>query len=316
MHLITSSTPVHSKAAPCRDGRSRRLLAAALLAWAAWAAVWVSAQTTITPPKNKYTAQQDVELGRKAAADAERQLPPLHDEAVTSYVQDVGERLVAVIPPELQQEEFHYTFKVLDVKDINAFALPGGPMYVHRGTIEAARTEGELAGVMAHEMSHVALRHGTAQATKADKVGFGQLAGAIAGVVVGGNLGGAIAQGTQLGMSTAFLRFSRDYEKQADLLGTHLMARAGYDPRDLARMFETIEGQGGSAPPQWLSDHPNPGHRVEYINEEADHLLIESPLRVTQALAQTQEHLKTLPPARTMAEIAKDAQRTNPRRRR
>jgi predicted Zn-dependent protease len=276
----------------------------------------VSAQTAITPPKNKYTAQQDVELGRKAAADAERQLPALHDEAVTSYVQGVGERLVAVIPPELQQEEFHYTFKVLDVKDINAFALPGGPMYVHRGTIEAARTEGELAGVMAHEMSHVALRHGTAQATKAEKVGFGQLAGVIAGAVVGGSLGGAIAQGTQLGMSTAFLRFSREYEKQADLLGTHLMARAGYDPRDLARMFETIEGQGGTAPPQWLSDHPNPGHRVEYINEEADHLLIESPIRVTQALAQTQEHLKTLPPAPTMAEIAKDAQRTNARRRR
>ena len=316
MHVLTGSTPVHSKAAPGRCGRSRRLHGVALLACAACSAVWVSAQTTITPPKNKFTAQQDVELGRKAAAQAERQLPVLHDEAVTSYVQEVGERLVAVIPSELQREEFRYTFKVLDVKDINAFALPGGPMYVHRGIIEGAKTEGELAGVMAHEMSHVALRHGTAQATKAAKVGFGQLAGVIAGAVVGGNLGEAIAQGTQFGMSTAFLRFSREYEKQADLLGTHMMARAGYDPRDLARMFETIENQGGSTPPQWLSDHPNPGHRIEYINEEADHLLVESPIRVTQAFAQTQEHLKTLPPALTMAQIARDAQRTNERKRR
>src|SRR5262249_31600023 len=210
--------------------------------------------------------------------------------------------------------QFHYTFKVLDVKDINAFALPGGPMYVHRGIIEAAHTEGELAGVVAHEMSHVALRHGTAQQTKAEKFNFGVLAGAIAGRVVGGGLGTAISEGSQLGIGATFLRFSRDDEKQADLLGVQMMAHAGYDPRDLAHMFETIEHQGGNTPPQWMSDHPNPGNRVEYINAEAERLTIGQPARTAAAFARTQDHLKTLPPARSLAQIGKKQQARQPRR--
>jgi predicted Zn-dependent protease len=268
---------------------------------------WVSAQTRITPPNNKFSLADDVEQGRKAATDIEKQLPILPDDAVTSYVQEVGGRLVGSIPPALDHSEFHYTFKVVDVKDINAFALPGGPMYVHRGLIEVAHTEGELAGVMAHEMSHVVLRHGTAQATKASKFGWGALAGAIAGAVVGGGVGDVIAQGTQFGLSTTFLRFSRDYEKQADLLGVQMMAPAGYDPRDLAHMFETIEKEGGDRPPQWMSDHPNPGNRVAYINEEAAHVVVVNPVGETRAFSTIQAHLKTLPPAPTMAELAKRA---------
>lgn len=272
------------------------------------------AQTQIRPPDNKFSPQEDVEEGQKAAAEVEKQLPILPDDAVTSYVQDVGARLVGAIPPELEHAEFHYTFKVVDVKDINAFALPGGPMYVHRGIIEAAKTEGELAGVMAHEMSHVALRHGTAQATKATKFGFGQLIGAVAGAVIGGGVGEAITYATSFGMNTAFLRFSREYEKQADILGVQIMARSGYDPRDLAHMFETIEKEGSGRPPQWLSDHPNPGNRVGYINEEASHLTIEHPIGASAAFANVQEHLKTLPPAPTMEEIAKRNQANKSRR--
>jgi len=105
---------------------------------------------------------------------------------VTDYVQRVGERLVAAIPSEFQHPEFHYYFKVLNASDINAFALPGGPMYVNRGMIQAARTEGEMAGVMAHEMSHVALRHGTAQATKAQKYAVGAGVAGILGTIFGG----------------------------------------------------------------------------------------------------------------------------------
>ncbi len=157
----------------------------------------------------------------------------------------------------------------MNVKEINAFALPGGPMFINRGMIESARTEGEVAGVMAHELSHVLLRHGTANATKAQKFQIGALAGAIAGAIVGGGLGQVISQGSQFGLGTWMLKYSREYEQQADILGVQMMARAGYDPRDLARVFENIEKQGGSGAPQWMSDHPNPGNRSAYIAQEA-----------------------------------------------
>ena len=115
-------------------------------------------------------------------------------------------------------------------------------MFVQRGMFDAAASEGEVAGVMAHELSHVLLRHGTANATKAQNpwLQLGQMAGAIGGAVVGGAAGSAIAQGSQFGLGTLLLRYSRDFEKQADLLGAQIMARAGYDPRALAHMFETI----------------------------------------------------------------------------
>src|SRR5207244_10123079 len=140
------------------------------------------------------------------SAQAEKQLPILRDELLTSYVRDVGRRLVAVIPPELQHPEFQYSFKVVNVREINAFALPGGPMFVNRGMIEAAKNEGEVAGVMAHELSHVVLRHGTAQASRATKYEVGQIAGAVLGAIIGGGLGRVISEGTQFGLGTAFLR--------------------------------------------------------------------------------------------------------------
>src|ERR1700752_546302 len=124
------------------------------------------AQTPVTPPDNKYTPAQDVELGREAAQEARRQLPLLRDDGVTSFVDEVGRRLTNGIPPDLRHNEFKDSFDVVNVRDINAFALPGGPMFVNRGMIEAARNEGEMAGVMAHELAHVALPHGTAQGTK------------------------------------------------------------------------------------------------------------------------------------------------------
>src|SRR5438093_576402 len=164
------------------------------------AATVASAQTRVVPPKNSYTPAQDLELGRQAAAQAEQQLPILRDDLVTSYVESIGRRLVAAIPPELQHPEFRYSFKVVNVREINAFALPGGPMFVNRGMIESANSEGEVAGVMAHELSHVVLRHGTAQASKATKYEIGEIAGAILGAIIGGNLGNIVAQGTQFGL--------------------------------------------------------------------------------------------------------------------
>ena len=138
--------------------------------------------------------------------------------------------------------------------------------------IEAARTDGEVAGVMAHELSHVILRHGTAQATKGQKFQIGAIAGQVLGAIVGGTTGSVIAQGSQFGLGAYFLKYSREYEREADLLGAQIMARAGYDPRQMANMFQTIEKQGGSRGPEWLSDHPNPGNRYEAINREAESL--------------------------------------------
>jgi Zn-dependent protease with chaperone function len=270
----------------------------------------LSAQTRIVPPDNKYTPAQDVQLGREAAAEAERQLPILRDDLVTSYAERLGEQIVAVIPAELRHSEFHYTFKVVNVREINAFALPGGPMYLNRGMISAARTEGEMISVLAHEMSHVALRHGTAQASKATKYEMGQLAGAVLGAIIGGNVGAVVAQGTQFGVGAAFLRFSRDFEKQADILGAQMMARAGYDPREMANMFKTIEKQGGSGGPQWLSDHPNPANRQEYIIKEAQSLQVAgSPRTSSRDFAQVQAHLRDMPPAPSTEDAVKNAER-------
>src|SRR5262245_6890070 len=266
----------------------------------------VTAQTRVVPPDNKYPVSDDVQLGRQAAAEARQQLPIMRDDLVESYVENIGRRLVGAIPPELQHPEFRYTFEVVNVREINAFALPGGPMFVNRGMIEAANTEGEVAGVMAHELSHVVLRHGTAQASKATKYEVGQVAGAILGAIVGGGWGQVISQGTQFGLGAAFLRFSREYEQQADIEGSQIMARAGYDPQDMANMFRTIEKQGGSGGPQWLSDHPNPGNRYDYISREAQMLRVSNPVRDTRAFDQVKGHLRGLSPAPTTEQATRN----------
>ncbi|MEO7190159.1 MAG: M48 family metalloprotease [Vicinamibacterales bacterium] len=268
-----------------------------------------AAQTQIVPPSNKYTPEQDVQLGRDAAAQARQQLPIMNDESVTSYIEGIGRRLVSAIPNELREPEFHYTFEAVNVREINAFALPGGPMFVNRGMIEAAHSEGEVAGVMAHELSHVVLRHGTAQASKATKYELGTIAGAIVGAVIGGRVGSGVAQVTQFGLGTAFLRYGRDYERQADLEGAQIMARAGYDPREMARMFDTIKKQGGAGGPEWLSDHPDPGKRSDYIVAEAAKLRVENPIRDTAGFTRVKSHLASLPKAPSTEQATANAKR-------
>jgi len=265
----------------------------------------VFAQTKVTPPKNKYTPQQDVEIGREAAAEVRKQYPIITDSQIRAYVERLGDRLVEAAPRELNNPVFEYSFTPVNLKDINAFALPGGPMFVNRGMIEAAATEGEVAGVMAHELAHVLLRHGTANATKAQGFQIGALAGAIAGAVIGGGLGEVISQGSQFGLGTWLMKYGREYERQADIVGVQIMARAGYDPRDLAHMFETIQRQGGNGGPEWLSSHPNPGNRTQYINQEASQLRIASRPN-DSGFQQTKSRLTQLGPARTMAEIERN----------
>ena len=266
----------------------------------------VAAQTQLKYHSNKFSVQDDVKLGRQAAQEAEQQFPLLNDEQVRSYVERVGERLVAAIPQQFQHREFDYFFKVVNARDINAFALPGGPMYVNRGMIQAARTEGEMAGVMAHEISHVALRHGTAQATKSQKYGTLAAIAGIAGAIITRNPG--VGQLAQAPFAVYLLKFSRESETEADVLGAQIMAQAGYDPRDLASMFRTIEQQGGGGG-GFLSDHPSPSDRYARINREAGYLRVNNASRDTREFARIQERLRGYGQAPSMAEIAQSGQR-------
>src|SRR5262245_11964832 len=178
-------------------------------------------------------------------------------------------------------------------------------MFVNRGMFDAAAAEGEVVGVMAHELSHVLLRHGTANMSKAQNpwLQFGQIAGAVGGAMVGGAAGSATAQVSQFGLGTVMLRHSPDFEKPADLHGSQIRARAGYDPRAVAYMFETIEkeSKGGSGA-QWMSSHPNPGNRTVYITKEAGLLTIAEPAD-TSRFEPTKKLFNTLPPAKSMASL-------------
>jgi beta-barrel assembly-enhancing protease len=271
--------------------------------------IGILAQTRVIAPKNPYDVNKDVELGRQAAQEVERQLPMLNDQDVQSYVDRIGSRLAESIPSEYRHPEFRYTYTVVDVRDINAFALPGGFTYVNRGLIETAQNEAQLAGVIAHEISHAALRHGTAQAAKAQKYQVGSVLGQIAGAVIGGGVGQVVGGLSQIGISAAFLRYSREYERQADTLGAQIMANAGYDPRELANMFRILEQQGGRGGPEFLSSHPNPGNRFEAINREAAMLRVPNAIRNTNQFPVVQARLRDMPRARSMEEISRNAPR-------
>jgi Zn-dependent protease with chaperone function len=207
------------------------------------------------PGFNLFSVQQDVEIGRQSAVEAERQLKLLNDRVTNNYLHRIVTRLAAQAPGA----KYPYSIKAVNAEEINAFALPGGPMYVNRGLIQAARNEAELAGVLAHEMSHVALRHGTHQASKAylAKGGLGLLGGLF------GKPSGSSAQVLNaiggVGLNAVFLKFSRDDEYQADLVGAQVMARAGYDPLAMATLFELLQAKQGSEPgklAQFFSSHP------------------------------------------------------------
>jgi Zn-dependent protease with chaperone function len=215
------------------------------------------------PGFNLFKPEQDIELGRQSAQEVSRQMPLLNDSGIVGYIQQLGKKLAA----RAGGFSFPYQFQVVATKDINAFALPGGFIFVNAGAIAAAKNEGELAGVMAHEICHVALRHGTNQATKAyiARAGLSVLTG-----IAGGNstdLGQVINVIGGVGANAIFLKFGRTAESEADLEGARVMAEAGYDPRDMANFFKTLQEQGGQRVPEFLSDHPDPGNRVAAINK-------------------------------------------------
>ncbi len=248
-------------------------------------------RTALKPGWNMFSAAQDVELGEQASAEVSRQVLMLNDSRVDSYLNKLGQRLSANAPGF----KFPYTFKTVNDRGINAFALPGGHIYINRGVIEAADNESQLAGVMAHEISHVALRHGTNQASKASAA---QMPLAILGGLLGSNsTGAALAQlGAGFTVNSILLKYSRDAESQADLMGTQILFDSGLDPRGMGQFFGKIQGSNGIA---FFNSHPNPDRRVESANEEVARLGAQgaSPSG-TQEFAQIKRYVQSLPAPR------------------
>ncbi len=214
-----------------------------------------------------FSQDEEIQLGKQNAAEVMKQMPVLPDsDPVVQYVQRLGARLADRAPGY----KWPYNFHVVNVKEINAFALPGGPVFVNLGTIQAADNEAQLAGVMAHELSHVVQRHGTRAASK--QMGA-QLPLAILGGLMGnGTLAKAAEMGVSFGVGSYFLKNSRRSESEADLLGTDIMYDTGYEPQQMAVFFTKLEKQMGPAANslinQFMSDHPNPGNRAEAVSAE------------------------------------------------
>ncbi|MBV8518838.1 MAG: M48 family metalloprotease [Acidobacteria bacterium] len=287
---------------------ARPLLALMFVATLATDAAY--AQTKVNPGFNLFSAQQDVEIGSQSAAQAEQQLPILRDSAVDNYVNRIGQRLAA----NAGGPQFQYRFRVVNASDINAFALPGGYVYVNRGILENAKNEGEVAGVIAHEIAHVSLRHGTHQASKAYAAQAGLQ---ILGGILGGRVGGGTAQILNavggLGLNALFLKFSRDLESQADVRGAQILAASGYSPIDMVNFFHTLESVDQSHKTNWLSDHPAPPDRIARIQKESQMLRVASaPTTNPQQLASIKTSLRRYGNAPTSAQIAQGVARTNP----
>src|SRR5437870_1433977 len=272
-----------------------------------------NAQTKVKSGFNLFSPSDDAQIGAQSAVAAEQQLPIVRDGSVNAYVNGIGQRLAA----NAGGPEFRYQFKVVNASDINAFALPGGYIYVNRGILEQSRNEGGVAGVIAHEISHVALRHGTHQASKAYL--------AQAGIsILGGILGGKVGQGTAdiinavggIGLNALFLKYSRDLETQADVRGSQILAASGYSPVDMINFFKALERVDTAKKTNWLSDHPAPPDRIARIEKEARMLRVsDTPTTNVAGLQSVQSHLRGFGAAPTSQQIAQGVTSTNTRRR-
>jgi predicted Zn-dependent protease len=254
-------------------------------------AAGAEAQTKISPSWNLFSAQQDAQIGYQSAIQAERQLPLVRDAAVESYVNRIGQRLAR----HAGGPGFQYRFRVVDSGEINAFALPGGYVYLNRGILQHARNEGEVAGVLAHEIAHVALRHGTHQASKAQATQAGlQILGGLLNGRVGNRTAQVLNVAGGVGLNALFLKFTRDLETQADVRGAQILAAAGYSPSDMIGFFHQLERSDRSQRTTWLHHHPAPPDRIRRIEQERKLLRVSSsPTRRSSELAKIQSRLQS-----------------------
>jgi Zn-dependent protease with chaperone function len=227
-------------------------------------------QTVVNIQKTSLTKEQEEQLGQQAAAQVQKQMEVVNNPTVEAWLNRIGQSLAKT--PEANA--YPYYFKLVNEDSINAFALPGGPMFVHTGLIKAADNEDEVAGVLAHEMSHVALRHGAAQISKQQT--WGTLFGVLqqgAGALGCGALCQAASAGLGLGGNSLLMKFSRGYEHDADINGARMLYSAGYDPIGLPTFFQKLEAKlGTAAEPKglalWMSSHPATGNRIQYVQQD------------------------------------------------
>jgi Zn-dependent protease with chaperone function len=250
---------------------AKQLSVLVLLCLAGQALAQSTAPAFPNPGKTSMSKQDQQALGMEAAAQIYQQMPVLPDSSPESqYIRQLGQKLVATIPPEYS---WPFEFHVVPQKEINAFALPGGQMFVHVGTITAAKNEAELAGVMGHEMAHVYMQHSAKQAGKAQTTSMlAGIASAVLGGTVGNKAGGLVGQlgqmGLEVGAQGLMMKYSRNDESQADAVGTVILYKAGYNPQGMVDFFKTMGGEGGPAPPEFFSSHPNPANRQTAIAKQ------------------------------------------------
>lgn len=265
--------------------RKKALIAFALTLWASTA---IGALRLIS-------VNDEIALGRQAQQDVRRQVPEVRDSLVANYISSLGRRIAA----QADGPRYPYSFDVANYREINAFALPGGPIWIHRGAIDAAQNEAQLAGILAHEVAHIANRHAADQITK------GTFANAGLGVLVallGNGTGSKIAQlGAGIAAQSAMMKFSRDAEREADAKALGYMKRAGYDPRGMVEFLQVLRARQGRDPHSvqtFFASHPAPGERVAKLQQEANRLA--GGRRDSASFNQVQARLDRLGPAASM----------------
>ena len=243
---------------------TRKAFSAVAVAGALLAALWGFAAVDLQGQGLFGLSEQDeIELGRQAAEEIEKKEPILNDRAVTDYVDGLGQTLAA----RSDRPGITYHFKVVDSADINAFALPGGYIYVNRGLLEAAGNESELVGVLGHEISHVVARHSAEQIKKLQITGLGL---GILGAILGDGKAGQIGNiASQLVATGVFLKYSREAEREADVLGARNVYAAGYDPRGMVTFFDKLAAmrqRQSNAAATFFSSHPDPEERASNVD--------------------------------------------------
>jgi predicted Zn-dependent protease len=221
--------------------------------------------STVAAAVTLVSVEEEIEIGQAANKQIREQVPELRDRTIVSYVRDVGTRLVRVAPGT----KYPYSFSVADLPGINAFSLPGGPVWIHRGVLARAASESQVAAVLAHEMAHIAQRHGADRLTQGmvAKWGLGLLGALL------GNTGGAGTAQAAASLLTGgvFLKFSRREEQEADEVGMSILTRSGWDGRGMVELFQMLqreEGRGQSGVGGFLSSHPSPQDRIDNLSAQ------------------------------------------------
>ena len=242
------------------------------------------------------SVKDEIQLGRQAQGDVRRQVPQVTDRMVVDYVSRIGRQVAA----RAGGPRYPYTFSIADYRELNAFALPGGPVWVHRGILHEARTESQFAGVLAHEVAHIAQRHAADQMTK-QLIANGLLG--LLGAMLGNDGGGARAArvGAQVLANGYLLKFSREDEREADRVGMQILRRAGWDVGGMAEFMEILARRQGSDPGSvaaFLSSHPAPGERAATLRQAAGRN--PSGRRDSDAFQSTRARVRKMPPPKAM----------------